>query len=171
LTFWSSTMTRRYAMLTYGRVTRGRVRRLRGIVGARVDGLIEKRWQAGLTLLDPASPPGAPDEVIEPDGPWPFRERWRRACHRGTLLLLCSDHDAAVVRELEEAEMIQPTAEGANNLGIGLFRLGRRVEADSCFAAALRAPGYADASANRAGAAPGRITVHPLRHLPSRREY
>jgi hypothetical protein len=87
-------------------------------------------------------------------------------------LLLSGGRDALAVTELEDAELIQPTPEGANNLGVALFRAGRRVEAEACFAAAvLRAPDYADACANRTGDAPDRITVHPLRRLPSRSEY
>jgi glycosyltransferase involved in cell wall biosynthesis len=128
-------------------------------------------WSSALAFLDRASPEGATDDLLEPDGPWPFREGWRRAFHRGTLLLLSGDGVAAV-RELQEAEEARPTAEGANNLGVALSRLGRRSEAESYFAAATsRVAGYVDASHNRASAAPDQITVHPLRPLPSRSEY
>ena len=55
--------------------------------------------------------------VIEPDGPVPLPEGWRRALTEGTLKLLLRGQDKAAVLALERAETILRTAEGANNLG------------------------------------------------------
>jgi glycosyltransferase involved in cell wall biosynthesis len=129
-------------------------------------------WHTALTSLDDASPPGAADEVLEPEGPWPFRESWRRAFHRGTLLLLLGARDAEAADELRRAEAIEPTAEGANNLGVALARLGDTLAAARGFASAQeRFPNYADARRNQQSDALYRITVHPLRRDPSRSEY
>lgn len=127
---------------------------------------------AALAFIDQASPNGADlDEILEPAGPWPFREGWRRAFHRGTALLALGDHKAAL-GELARAEAVEATAEGANNMGVALARLGRRAEALSAFAAASgRFPGYLDATLNAAAALPSHITSHPLRRAPSRIEY
>jgi glycosyltransferase involved in cell wall biosynthesis len=129
-------------------------------------------WEKALALLDDASPANAGDEVLEPEGPWPLAEHWRRAFHRGTLLLLLGDRDAEAADELQRAEAIEPTAEGANNLGVALSRRGRGPAAATAFAAAQTMfPGYADARSNRQAEVPHHITVHPLRRNPSRSEY
>jgi hypothetical protein len=73
---------------------------------------------------------------------------------------------------LTEAERLDSTAEGANNLGVALSRMGRRIEAGESWARALmRFPGYADSTGNGRGEEPLRITSHPLRRLPSRSDY
>jgi tetratricopeptide (TPR) repeat protein len=73
---------------------------------------------------------------------------------------------------LEQAEKIQPTAEGANNLGVALAREGRAAEAQQLFARSLeRYPEYSDAQANRDSGTASRITLHPLRREPSRADY
>jgi hypothetical protein len=131
-----------------------------------------EEWAAALAFLDEASPPDADDRIIEPDGPWPFGEHWRRAFHRGTLLLLLGGRDGEAAAELRRAEEIEATAEGANNLGVALSRLGRKAEAENQFVSAqARFPGYADARGNLQDQAPHRVTVHPLRRQPSRSEY
>jgi hypothetical protein len=126
-----------------------------------------------LAALDEASPSDAdPAEVLEPDGPWPLSEGWRRAFHMGAILLALGGYDGEAADCLRRAERIDPTAEGANNLGVALARLGRRREAAECFAAAAaRFPGYVDAAVNGTAPAPGRITTHPLRRSASRHEY
>jgi hypothetical protein len=126
-----------------------------------------------LRYVEEASPAGAdPLEVLEPGGPWPFPEGWRRAFHRGTILLTLGGRDADARDLLRQAEALLPTAEGANNLGVALARLGRRVEAGEAFAlAARRCPGYIDVERNRSSSAPDRVTTHPLRRHDSRREY
>ena len=129
--------------------------------------------EAALHFLDEASPDEAdPYEILEPEGPWPFEEGWRRAFHGGTILLMLGGRDADALVWLQRAESLMATAEGANNLGVALARLGRQGEATSAFArAAQRFSGYADAVANRLSANPTRITTHPLRRTASRSEY
>jgi hypothetical protein len=128
---------------------------------------------AALQFLDEASPATRDhDEVLEPAGPWPFAEGWRRAFHRGTILLMSGEHDREAEDELRRAEAIMPTAEGANNLGVALARLGRAGASVAAFSRAeSRFHGYADAAVNAAAPTPTRITTHPLRRLPSRNDY
>jgi glycosyltransferase involved in cell wall biosynthesis len=135
--------------------------------------LFREEPEAALRFLDVASPAEAdPNEILETDGPWPFREGWRRAFTRGTCLALIGGRDDEAAEELRRANGFEPTAEGANNLGVALARLGRLEEARVNFAAALRLfPGYLDARLNAADPAPSRITTHPLRRLASRSEY
>lgn len=128
-----------------------------------------------LEFVDQASPAcGDPEEVLEPDGPWPFREGWRRAFARGTCLALIGgrDDEAEAEAELRRAEVDEPTAEGANNLGVVLARLGRIDEARKLWAEAVRRfPGYLDAVKNGEDPRVGRITTHPLRRFASRSDY
>lgn len=128
---------------------------------------------AALRFLDEASPAAAdPDEVLEQDGPWPFREGWRRAFARGTCLLLAGGREAEAAEELCRAEALEPTPEGANNLGVALARCGVQTEAIRCFRLAERRfPGYIDARLNSQAVSPNRITSHPLRRKASRSEY
>lgn len=130
-------------------------------------------WSAALAFVDEACPAPGCARVLEPDGPWPWTESWRRAFHRGTLLLQMPGADARdAARALERAEAERPTAEGANNLGVAMARLGLRSDASGWFAAALaRMPDYADAGDNAAAARPAHVTTHPLRHVASRHEY
>ena len=128
---------------------------------------------AALRFLDEASPASAvPGEILEPDGPWPFREGWRRAFARGTALLLLGGQDAAALDAFRLAQSIEPTAEGANNLGVALARTGSLPEAHECWEHARRGfPGYADPRLNAAAPDAGAITTHPLRRHPSRHDY
>lgn len=110
-------------------------------------------------------------ETLEPDGPWPFPEAWRAAFHRGTLLLLL-DRPADAAACLHDAEEVRPSAEGANNLGVAIARLGGHATARSCFHVALsRFPDLLDARLNLAAAMPDRVTALPLRTQPARRDY
>src|SRR5438445_8631496 len=88
------------------------------------------------------------DKVLELAGPCPMPEGWRLAFFRGTtMLMLKSGKDAAFW--LKQAENIQPTVEGANNLGVTMAREGRLAEARGLFVKSLgRFPGYSDALAN-----------------------
>ena len=136
--------------------------------------LAQFRGESGqaLAFLDDASPRGTDDaKVLEPDGPWPFAEGWRRAFHRGALLLQEGEAHLAA-EELGRAEDLNPTAEGANNLGVALARLGHQRDARAAFdRAAARFPGYVDARLNREAELPSAITTHPLRRIASRSEY
>ncbi|MCC7416250.1 MAG: glycosyltransferase family 2 protein [Acidobacteria bacterium] len=127
---------------------------------------------SALAFVDDASPPGGdPREVLEPEGPWPMCEGWRRTFARGAALLMIGEADAARL-ECEQAEALGTTAEAANNLGVALARVGDRAAADRWFArAAARFPGYRDARLNAAAAMPSHITTHPLRRLAARAEY
>jgi len=126
-----------------------------------------------LRFLAAASPDGAdPEEVLEPEGPWPMREGWRGAFTRGTLLLMLGGRDREAEDELRRAESLEQTPEGANNLGVALARRGDDAAAREQFAlAATRFRGYYDARLNAGADAPGRITTHPLRRAPSRNDY
>lgn len=124
-----------------------------------------------LGFVDEASPPVAdPLVVLEPTGPVPEPEGWRRSFARGTCLLMLGRSEEAQ-EALRSAEAWVPTAEGANNLGAALARLGRPAEAKDCWRLALdRFEGFADARENLAGGNL-QITTHPLRRQASRAEY
>ena len=126
---------------------------------------------AALGFIDDACPATAdPTAMLEPDGPLPVPEGWRRDFTIGTCQLLLgrpADAEPALAR----AEVAMPTPEGANNLGVALLHLGRRAEAESAWQTALaRFPEFADPKANLSGIDP-RVTTHPLRRQPSRSEY
>jgi hypothetical protein len=128
-------------------------------------------WSAALQFVDEACPVPT-DEVLEPHGPWPVPEAWRRAFQRGTVLLLAGGRDREALRELHLADALLPSADAANNLGVALFRLGCEDGASAAFARALQdRPDYADARANAAAAHPARITAHPLRRWAARADY
>lgn len=126
-----------------------------------------------LRFLDEASPVDTnPNDVLEPEGPWPFREGWRRAFARGVALLLLGDRTTEALDACHTAEAIDPTAEGANNLGVALARAGRIDEARAAWASAdARFPGYSDPRQNAAADRPSAITTHPLRRHSSRTDY
>ena len=109
--------------------------------------------------------------VAEPGGPCPLPEGWRTAFFRGTLAVL-TGHSSEAVQSLERAEAWCQTAEGANNLGVALWRVGEKDRARICLASAAdRRPGYADARVNLDLTEPDRITTHPLRRDASRTDY
>ncbi len=134
---------------------------------------------AALRFVEEASTPDAdPAEILEPEGPWPFCEGWRRTFTRGASLLLIGGNDAEACESLQDAEAIEPTAEGANNLGVALERLGQHAAAcEQWSIAAERFPGYVDArlnltlSLNASAGGARHITRHPLRRLAARSEY
>lgn len=129
--------------------------------------------QQALAFIDEASPADAdPHQILEADGPLPVSEGWRRAFQRGTVLLLIGQRDAEALKELEKAYSYEACAEGANNLGVALARLGKVAEAKEYFARSQELfPGYLDAKLNQESAQPTRITTHPLRRQASRSEY
>lgn len=135
--------------------------------------LFRQEYGAALRFIDEASPVDAnPLEVLETDGPWPYREGWRRAFTRGTALLLFGGRDLQALQELKSAEAIESTAEGANNLGIALARLGRLEEAQRLWRAAAEGfAGYADARNNLTLPHTDHITPLPLRRLAARIDY
>lgn len=112
-----------------------------------------------------------PEEVVEPDGPQPFTERWRFAFATGTLALLRGLGPEAL-HQLQSAAQARDCAEGANNLGIALARCGDLSAARKQFARAIAdRPGYVDALLNLEAGAPARITSHPFRVHDNRIEY
>lgn len=135
--------------------------------------IYREEFGAALDYLEQASPANVnPDVIIEPDGPLPLPEGWRRAFFRGTLLLLLREDNQAAGDELRKAETFYPTAEGANNLGIAKRRLGLKSDAMQLFATALnRFPGYFDAKLNMIEENKDHITTHPFRRHASRSEY
>ncbi|MFN7980624.1 MAG: hypothetical protein U0Q11_02090 [Vicinamibacterales bacterium] len=127
---------------------------------------------AALHYLESASPAGGGSEVLESDGPWPHREDWRRAFAQGAALLMRGDSAGSAVEVCQRTEALEPTAEGANNVGVALAQTGDLGRAREAWALAeSRFPGYADARRNLAGATSWAITTHPLRRLPSRTDY
>lgn len=135
--------------------------------------LFRNEPEAALRVLDETSPAASnPDEVLEPEGPWPFRESWRQSFGRGVALLLLGGRDADARDAFLRAELIEPTAEGANNLGVALARTGSWDEARAAWhSAEARFPGYADPRQNAAAECPSAITTHPLRRHSSRTDY
>ena len=87
--------------------------------------VFREEYDTALDDLEEASPVNAdPQTILEPDGPLPLPEGWRRAFFRGSLLLLLGGHNLLAEAELRHIETILPTAEGANNLGVAQVRLG-----------------------------------------------
>ncbi|HTV03197.1 MAG TPA: glycosyltransferase family A protein [Luteitalea sp.] len=121
--------------------------------------------------LDGLSDGVTDDDVIERDGPIRHREGWRMAFARGTLALLDDQADDARPW-LERAELHEPTAEGANNLGVALARAGRIDDARRAFGLAVeRRPAYVDARDNLAAEFPQHVTTHPFRAQDVRLDY
>jgi hypothetical protein len=111
-----------------------------------------------------------PAVLLEPDGPCPVPEGWRAAFWRGTLRLQLSRDDQALT-DLQLAEHLWPSPEGANNLGVALRRLNQKEAALEAFGKALsRKANYADAAANIDRPADGRLTLSPLRRHPFRQD-
>ena len=98
-------------------------------------------------------------------------DTWRFDFQGGTLQLLMGRPRIAH-RLLTAAERLQPTPEGANNLGVATAQIGDRQSADALFQQALdRLPGYRDAQVNLSSAAASHVTSHPLRIEPNRQDY
>lgn len=135
--------------------------------------IFRKEFDTALEFLEKASPVDSdPLEIVDPDGPYPLPEGWRRAFTEGTLRLLLGENDEAAAMSIERAESILPTAEGANNLGVAFSRLGEANRAWGLFVEAMeRFPGYLDAQLNLNEAGGSHITTHPLRRQSSRFEY
>jgi len=126
---------------------------------------------ASAFIEEAASWVGDPDEILEPDGPFPLSEGWRLCFHRGTLLLQLG-RTAHSVPILEKAMDICPSAEVANNLGVARSRLGERAQARRLFETALFLfPEFADARVNLESREAERVTTHPLRTHVCRRDY
>jgi hypothetical protein len=128
---------------------------------------------AAIEFIDQAcSSNVALDLVLEPDGPCPMPERWRRAFMRGTAFLALQRADEAALGELNIADRLISTAETANNLGVALRRLKQPERASKCFLRALACyPGYRDAILNLKYPEQALVTTHPLRRHASRLEY
>jgi tetratricopeptide (TPR) repeat protein len=134
--------------------------------------IFREEFHSALEFLEDTSPTESNSlAIIEPDGPVPLPEGWRRAFTEGTLKLLLG-HAQSAALALEKAEAILPTAEGANNLGVAYRRLGKADRARDHFIKALdRFPDYLDAKMNMDDKESCRITTHPLRRQASRSEY
>jgi hypothetical protein len=129
-------------------------------------------WSAALGFLEEACPVDVdPDEVLEPQGPYPLPEGWRYGFTRGTLhLLMDQPHEA--VDQLRSAKRWNAGADVWNNLGVALRQCDREAEAREAFQKALVLfPAYLDAKLNLESGQAARITTHPLRLQPSRCEY
>lgn len=135
--------------------------------------IFREEYSVALAFLDQASPAEAdPSVILEPDGPLPLPEGWKRGFYRGTLLLLMGGDVQKAEEELLKAEDIMPSAEGANNLGIAKHRLGKKSQARESFARASELfPGYLDAQVNSKSSTPSSITSHPFRRQAYRSEY
>ncbi|WP_200376842.1 glycosyltransferase [Thiocystis violacea] len=109
--------------------------------------------------------------IAEPDGPFPFPERWRLLFQRGTLLLLLNKNRDAI-KYLLDAYSIYATPETANNLAVTHFRFGNKNEGIRMLECAiLTRPDYYDAIMNLKKPSADRITTHSLRNNPTRKEY
>ncbi|MGB0370710.1 MAG: glycosyltransferase [Opitutales bacterium] len=112
-----------------------------------------------------------PDEILEPQGPYPVPEGWRYTFSVGTLALLKGAYPDAV-SPLECAEEMRKSAETLNNLGVAYRKSGEEGRALELFERAIALyPGYLDARLNLEDAGSVRITVHPLRMQASRDDY
>lgn len=139
--------------------------------------LYREEPEVALQLIEKACPENADtNEILEPDGPFPYYEGWRRNFAKGTCLLLANAAPQQASALLKTAETIEPTAETANNLGVALWRDGDTQGAQKAWQSAQdRLNGYMDPCINleltKEGKAPTRITTHPMRREPSRSEY
>ncbi len=110
-------------------------------------------------------------KVVEPDGPYPFREDWRIAFHEGTLNLLLGNIEKATA-SLEKAIEISHRPEAANNLGVAEAKSGNLRKAQTLFnRAAELSPSYLDARRNIENEGSFNITTQPIRHHPTRDRY
>lgn len=134
--------------------------------------IFRKDYESACDFLQRACPKTADQtEILDPRGPWPYTEGWKRSFFLGTLRLLLDKNGA--LEALRDAEKLRSTAEGANNLGVSLDRQGRVLDAQIQYRLACqRLPGYRDALLNQGtGMANKLITPHPLRSHASRDQY
>ena len=112
-----------------------------------------------------------PERVHEPDGPSSQSENWRLLFYRGTILLLLGRASDALMH-LRECERLNPTAEGANNLGVAFRATGDSEHASILFSKSLALrPGYLDAQLNLENESLFRVTTHPFRLVMNRDDY
>jgi len=125
-------------------------------------------WPIALEWLDVLEERCVATEVVmEPDGPCPYPEGWRLSFQRGTIELVQGRPEVAA-HCLRAAELLWPSAEGANNLGVACLRSGDPALAAQLFATALeRNSCYHDAQRNLASPGHGYVTTHPLRVAPA----
>ncbi len=134
--------------------------------------IFREEYAKAAMFLGEAFPFGSdPSAILEINGPLPIQEGWKQAFFAGTLELLLEGDGH--VKWLELAEVIRPTAEGANNLGVAYHRSGESTKAKNQFELAVsRLKGYRDAKINlERPESPGKITTHPIRVQSSRSEY
>ncbi len=134
--------------------------------------MFREEWAEAARFLEEACPVDMdPDEVLEPDGPYPVAEGWRYGFTRGTLHLLM-DAPFEAVGQLESVIRWRLSADVLNNLGVAYRETGAERMAMACFEQAWEVfPGYLDASVNMEQANAARITIHPLRMQASRSDY
>ncbi|MDQ8180938.1 glycosyltransferase [Pelagicoccus sp. SDUM812005] len=128
--------------------------------------------QAALDFLESASPSDCDEnQILEPDGPYPLPEGWRRSFTRGTLYLLLAEPTLAITH-LEKCLSCHQSADTHNNLGLAYAQQGETARAKQHFEKALTLfPGYIDALTNLAPNSRPAVTTHPLRLQPSRSDY
>lgn len=134
--------------------------------------LFREEYPAASQFLELAFPHGSdPDEILEPDGPYPTPERWRYLFAKGTLSLLQSDPKGAF-DNLNQAMAIMESPELMNNLGIAFWHRNEPLKAKNLFRKSIeKFSGFLDAKNNLESSHPSSITSHPLRLQPSRCEY
>ena len=141
--------------------------------------VFREEFEAALGFLAEACPDGfAPSEILEPDGPLPVPEGWRHGFMRGTLLCVLQRWSEALPCFAQASEFSTGSSLGGgapdllNNWSVALARNGSLVDARPKFEAALTLfHEYVDAQRNLVAPVPSWLTLHPLRRLPSRREY
>ncbi|MBT5909596.1 MAG: glycosyltransferase [Opitutae bacterium] len=128
-----------------------------------------KEYRLALKELSEIAPS---DQILEPEGPFPFPENWRVAFHKGVLSLLAGDPKLGEKALLEAISLKEDSPETLNNLGVAYRIIGKNREAVTCFDRALvKFPQYSDARANQEVANNIRITKLPIRIHSSRSAY
>lgn len=120
--------------------------------------------QAGSLIEDP-------QEILEPDGPYPVPEGWRYSFLKGVSRLSDQDSEEAI-KQFETGLKFGRRADILNNMGVAHWMAGDGCGAQDYFEEALiRYPNYLDARLNLESPESQRITLHPLRMQPSRDDY
>lgn len=134
--------------------------------------VFREEYDCALTFLEETGACRHPNLILEQDGPFDLPEAWRYYFMRGTLNLQIGKLEEAY-ECLQSALEIRRSADVLNNLGTTQMRRGHVKYAKQCWQDALAIfPEYLDAKLNLAdGVKSRRITSHPLRLQPSRKDY